>query len=47
MKGTKDGRKQPDFVPFHNMHIQLYERQYSEVLPSILASIAVYSETSE
>lgn len=46
-KGTKDGRKQPDFVPFHNMHIQLYERQYSEVLPSILASIAVYSETSK
>lgn len=43
-KGTKDGRQQPDFVPFHNMHVQLYEKQYSEVLPFILASIATYSE---
>lgn len=46
-KGTKDGRQQPDFVPFHNMHVQLHEKQYSEVLPFILASIATYDETSK
>lgn len=46
-KGTKDGKHIPDFVPFHNMHVQLYEKQYSEVLPFILVSIATYSETSK
>lgn len=35
----------PDFVSFHNMHIQLHQKRYSTVLPLILTNINTYSTT--